>query len=83
MGREVRLPQFGMTMEKAQVARWLGVENEFIQKGQPLLELLNDKAVVEFESPESGYLRIIAQEGQELPVGDLLAILVDDPNEKV
>ena len=66
MVKEIRLPQFGMTMEKAQVMRWLRSENELIQKGQPLLELQNDKAVVEFESPDSGYLKIIAQEGQEL-----------------
>ena len=79
MAKEIRLPRFGMTMETAQVVKWLRAENEFIKKNELLLELQNDKGVVEFESPDSGYLRIVASEGTELPVGELLAMLLDTP----
>ena len=82
MAKEIRLPQFGMTMESGQVVRWLVTEDEFVSKDQPVLELQNDKAVVEFESPDSGYIRIVAQEGADLPVGELLAVLLDSPDEK-
>ncbi len=75
MAREVRLPQFGLTMESAEVVRWLKADGDHVSKGDPLLELQNDKAVVSFESPESGYLKILAQPGEVLPVGGLLALL--------
>jgi len=82
MAREVRLPQFGLTMESAEIVRWLKAEGDFVRKGDPLVELQNDKAVVPFESPESGYLRIEAREGEELLVGKLLAVLLEHPDEQ-
>ena len=77
MASEVLLPQFGLTMESAEVVRWLKREGELVQKGEPLVELQNDKAVVPYESPAAGYLRIAAAEGTTLPVGGLLATLED------
>jgi pyruvate/2-oxoglutarate dehydrogenase complex dihydrolipoamide acyltransferase (E2) component len=81
MAKEVRLPRFGMTMESAEVVRWLHAEGDYVTKGEALVELQNDKAVVPFESPESGYLRILATEGREYQVGCLLAVLLDAENE--
>lgn len=82
MPREVRLPRFGMTMESAEVVRWLHAEGAYVTKGEALVELQNDKAVVPFESPESGFLRTIAREGEEYPVGSLLAVLLDSRDEE-
>jgi pyruvate/2-oxoglutarate dehydrogenase complex dihydrolipoamide acyltransferase (E2) component len=79
MSTEVRLPQFGLTMERAQVVRWLKTDGEYVRKGDQLVELQNDKSVVPFEAPDSGYLKIVAREGEELPVGELLALLHESP----
>jgi pyruvate/2-oxoglutarate dehydrogenase complex dihydrolipoamide acyltransferase (E2) component len=75
MATEVRLPQFGLTMESARVVHWLKGNGDQVRKGEPLVELENDKAIVPFESPESGFLKIIAGEGVELQVGGLLALI--------
>jgi len=82
MPKEVRLPQFGLTMESAVVVRWLKADGEYVRKGEQIVELQNDKAVVAFESPESGYLKILTQEGNELPVGELLALLRESREEQ-
>ena len=82
MPKEVRLPRFGMTMESAEVVRWLHAEGAYVKKGEALVELQNDKAVVPFDSPESGFLRIIAQQGEGYPVGSLLAVLLDSRDEE-
>jgi pyruvate dehydrogenase E2 component (dihydrolipoamide acetyltransferase) len=81
MPKEVRLPQFGLTMETAEVVRWLKADGEYVRKGEQLVELQNDKSVVPFESPESGYLKILVHEGKELPVGGLLALLNESREE--
>ena len=78
----MRLPQFGLTMESAEVVRWLKADGEYVQKGEQLVELQNDKAVVPLESPESGYLKILAQAGEERPVGELLALLHESREER-
>ena len=79
MASEVRLPQFGLTMESAEVVRWLKREGEMVHRGEQLVELQNDKAVVPFESPGDGHLHILAAEGTTLAVGGLLAVLADSP----
>jgi pyruvate dehydrogenase E2 component (dihydrolipoamide acetyltransferase) len=81
MTSEVRLPQFGLTMETAEVVRWLKSDGDFVAKGEPLVELQNDKAVVPYESPGSGYLRILAPASATLAVGSLLALIADSPEE--
>jgi pyruvate/2-oxoglutarate dehydrogenase complex dihydrolipoamide acyltransferase (E2) component len=82
MPKEVRLPQFGLTMESAEVVRWLKADGDYVTKGEQLVELQNDKSVVPFESPESGYLKILARAGEELPVGELLALLHETREER-
>ena len=82
MATEVRLPQFGLTMETAEVMKWLVAEDTCVQKGEPIVELQNDKAVTPFECPDAGYLKIVAKEGEELAVGDLLALLLESPDEQ-
>ena len=81
MPKEVRLPQFGLTMETAEVVRWLKADGDYVRKGEQLVELQNDKSVVPFESPESGYLKILVHEGETLPVGELLAVLNESREE--
>ena len=81
MPKEVRLPQFGLTMETAEVVRWLKADGDYVRKGEQLVELQNDKSVVPFESPESGYLKILVHEGETLPVGELLAVLSESREE--
>jgi pyruvate dehydrogenase E2 component (dihydrolipoamide acetyltransferase) len=81
MPKEVHLPQFGLTMETAEVVRWLKADGDYVRKGEQLVELQNDKSVVPFESPESGYLKILVHEGETLPVGELLAVLNESREE--
>jgi pyruvate/2-oxoglutarate dehydrogenase complex dihydrolipoamide acyltransferase (E2) component len=80
--KEVRLPQFGLTMESAEVVQWLKADGDYVRKGEQIVELQNDKAVVPFESPDSGYLEIVAREGEALPVGELLALLHESAGER-
>lgn len=76
------LPLLGQTMEEGTITKWLKSEGESVEKGEPLLEVMTDKANMEVESPASGILRkIVAQEGVNVPVKDLIAIIgtADEP----
>jgi len=45
------MPALEMAQESAKVSSWLKQEGEIVAKGQPLLEVEDDKAVMEIESP--------------------------------
>ncbi len=83
MAKEIILPQLGQTMEEATVVRWLKNEGDTVGKGEALLEIQTDKAVLEVESFASGtLLKVLAQPGETLPVLQVIGF-IGEPGEKV
>jgi pyruvate dehydrogenase E2 component (dihydrolipoamide acetyltransferase) len=77
MAISVVMPALEMAQETGKVISWLKKEGEFVAKGEPLLEIETDKAVMEIESPEAGILAgVKAQAGVEVPVGQTIAWIV-------
>ena len=73
----IAMPQLGLTMEKGTVVRWLVAEGQPFARGQALLEVETDKAVVPVEAPAEGTLaRVLVPAGQTVPVGAALAVAV-------
>ena len=73
---EITLPKAGNTMEDGTVVRWHKAEGEKVAAGEVLLDVETDKATVEVESPAEGtLLKIVAPEGQTVPVLGLLAVV--------
>lgn len=76
MAEIVSMPQLGMTMEKGTITKWYKKENEFVKEGEPLFEVLTDKANMDVEAPVSGVLfKILFNEGEEVPVGVPVAVI--------
>jgi pyruvate dehydrogenase E2 component (dihydrolipoamide acetyltransferase) len=70
------MPLLGQTMEEGTITKWLKQEGEAVVKGQPLLEVMTDKANMEVEAPASGVLlKIVAPVDAIVPVKDLIAII--------
>jgi len=73
---KVEMPLLSQTMSEGTVSRWIRQEGEELQKGEPLLEVETDKALVEVPAPEDGVLlKILAEVNQSVPVGGLLGVL--------
>ena len=73
---EVILPKVDMDMTHGTLSTWHVAEGELVQKGAPLFDLETDKAAMEVEAPETGYLRrIAAQPGDKVAVGTTIAWL--------
>ncbi|NCB42221.1 MAG: 2-oxo acid dehydrogenase subunit E2 [Clostridia bacterium] len=76
MAYQVKMPKLGLTMSEGAVLRWMKKEGEYVEKGEILVEVESDKSSVEFESPESGYVKkILVQEGETVPILTDIAIL--------
>lgn len=79
MEKSLTMPKLGATMTEGTVLRWLYEPGQWVPKGEPLLEVMTDKVNIEVEAPVSGRLmKVLAQEGDILPIGAPLALLVDD-----
>lgn len=77
MAVEVVMPALGMAQETGRLVRWLKREGEPVTRGEPLMEVETDKAVVEVEAPGAGVLSgVRVHEGEEVPVGTVIAYLL-------
>jgi len=82
MAISVVMPALEMAQENGKLLAWRKKEGERVNKGEPLLEIETDKAVVEIEAPGDGILAgITADVGAVIPVGETIAWLVA-PGEK-
>lgn len=82
MEKTVTMPKLGMTMEEGEVLNWRYKEGDSVAKGEPLVEIMTDKVNIEFESPFDGHLvRILARDGDVLPVGSPIAVMNDGKEE--
>jgi pyruvate dehydrogenase E2 component (dihydrolipoamide acetyltransferase) len=76
------MPALEMAQETGKLLSWRKKEGDAIAKGEPLLDVETDKAVVEIESPAEGILAgVKAQAGDVIPVGQTIAWIVN-PGEK-
>ena len=72
----VTMPRLSDTMEEGTVATWLKKVGDNVDEGDILAEIETDKATMEFESFQSGFLLYIGLEvGDSAKVDDLLAII--------
>ena len=73
---ELKLPETGMGITEAEIAKWCVAEGEAITKGAVIVEVETAKAVEEIESPINGTLKeIIHQQGEMVEVNTTLALL--------
>ncbi len=78
MAEIVRMPKLSDTMEEGVVAEWHKKVGDEVKSGDVLAEIETDKATMEFESFQDGFLlHIGVAEGETAPVDSVLAVLGD------
>ena len=66
MIRDLLMPSLSPTMEEGKLTKWLVREGDAISSGDIIAEIETDKAVMELEAPEDGFLsKIWVAEGSE------------------
>ena len=69
----VVMPALEMGQETGKLVSWLKKEGESVTKGEPLLEVETDKAVLDVEATADGVLAGVTGEiGTDIPVGQIL-----------
>ena len=77
MAVSVVMPALEMAQETGKLVSWKKKEGEQVKKGEILLEVETDKAVVEIEAGGDGILSgVTAKEGDVVPVGQTIGWLL-------
>jgi pyruvate dehydrogenase E2 component (dihydrolipoamide acetyltransferase) len=59
----VAMPGLSPTMTKGNIKDWLKKEGDSVKEGDVLVQIETDKATMDFETPEEGFLAKIIQSG--------------------
>src|SRR3954464_1362528 len=70
---DVSMPRLSDSMEEGTILKWLKSDGDEVSRGDELVEIETDKANMTYEADSDGVLQIVAQEGDTLPVGELIA----------
>ena len=76
MATFVLMPKLGMDMEEGTIVEWFKNEGDTIKKGEPLFEVISDKANIEVEATIEGtLLKMYYKADDTVPVGRPIAAI--------
>ena len=81
---EVIMPRMSDTMEEGKILAWLKKVGDRVEVGDVIAEVETDKADMEMEALDEGFLAAIrVREGESVPVGSVIALLTEAQGEAV
>ncbi|MBI5273414.1 MAG: pyruvate dehydrogenase complex dihydrolipoamide acetyltransferase [Chlamydiia bacterium] len=80
----VTMPKLSPTMEEGTIAKWHKKEGDQVHAGDLLVEVATDKATIEYNALDGGYLRkILVREGKGAVVNQPIAIFTEKAAESI
>lgn len=78
------MPKLSPTMNEGSIAKWLKKEGDFVEAGETVMEVNTDKAVIEYNAIDSGWIRkILVKEKEIAEVNQPLAIFTEEAKESI
>jgi 2-oxoglutarate dehydrogenase E2 component (dihydrolipoamide succinyltransferase) len=77
MAIEVKIPAVGESITSGVVSAWHKKSGEFVNEGEPLFTLETDKVSSEIVAEKAGVLETKVPEGQEVKIGEVVAVIDD------
>jgi 2-oxoglutarate dehydrogenase E2 component (dihydrolipoamide succinyltransferase) len=69
MSLEIKVPPVGESITEVVLSRWVKNNGDFVEMDEIIAELESDKATFDLTAEKAGTLKIVAQEGDTLPIG--------------
>jgi len=82
MAIEVKIPAVGESITSGVVSAWHKKSGEFVNEGETLFTLETDKVSTEIVAEKAGVLETKVPEGQEVKVGEVVAV-IDDSKQRL
>lgn len=75
MAIEMKVPPVGESITEVTIAAWNKKDGDVVKMDEVLCELESDKATFELPAEAEGVLKIVAKEGETLPIGAVICII--------
>src|SRR6202044_295899 len=77
MSLEIKVPPVGESITEVTLSRWIKKDGDVVAMDEVIAELESDKATFELTAEQAGTLKIIAKEGDTIPVGAIVCKIED------
>lgn len=74
---EIKVPTVGESISEVSLAKWLKKDGQWVERDEVLAEIESEKATFEINAEQAGLLKIIANEGGTLGIGDVVCSIDD------
>jgi 2-oxoglutarate dehydrogenase E2 component (dihydrolipoamide succinyltransferase) len=78
MALEMKVPSPGESISEVEIATWLVSDGDYVEKDQAIAEVDSDKATLELPAEESGIIKLLAEEGEVVKVGQVVCLIDTD-----
>jgi len=72
---QVKVPTVGESITEVTLSRWIKKDGDAVAMDEAIAELESDKATFELTAEKAGILKIIAKEGDTLPIGAVVCTI--------
>jgi 2-oxoglutarate dehydrogenase E2 component (dihydrolipoamide succinyltransferase) len=78
MAIEIKVPTVGESISEVTLVKWLKKDGEYANRDEVIAELESEKATFELNAEQAGTIKIIAEEGATLKIGDVVCSIDTD-----
>ncbi len=83
MKHEIVMPKAGLTNTEGVISSWALEVGAQVKKGDVIGDIENEKSTIPLTSPADGFLKGLAEPGEEFKVGAVIGYVVDSADESV
>ncbi len=78
MGLDIKVPPVGESISEVTLAKWLKKDGAYVERDEIIAELESEKATFEINAEKAGILKLLANEGDTLKIGDVVCNIDTD-----
>jgi 2-oxoglutarate dehydrogenase E2 component (dihydrolipoamide succinyltransferase) len=71
MSLEIKVPTVGESISEVTLVKWIKNDGDWVERDEVIAELESEKATFEINAEQAGSLKVIANEGDTLKIGDI------------
>ncbi|MEM3073019.1 MAG: dihydrolipoamide acetyltransferase family protein [Candidatus Bathyarchaeia archaeon] len=72
----VKMPKSSLTMKEGTILKWYKQEGERVERGEPLVQILEEKSTIDLEATTTGVVKkLYYRENQDVPVDEVIAAI--------
>ena len=74
---DVEMPRMSDNMTEGYIEQWLVTDNSYVSRGQEIMQIETEKALMTYEAENDGIINILVPAGEMVAIGVLIATITE------